>query len=64
MNCLVNVRKEPIFKPLIKPKQFQDKRREPKHIPNKKKETPKKNQDQIVHATPCLQYQLFIPANS
>lgn len=39
MNCLVNVRKEPIFKPLIKPKKIQDKRkREPIHIPNKKKE--------------------------
>lgn len=38
MNCLVNVRKEPIIKPLIKPKKFQDKRREPKHTPNKKKE--------------------------
>lgn len=40
MNCLINVRKEPIFKPLIKPKRFQDKKKGgPKHTPNKKKET-------------------------
>lgn len=40
MNCLMNVRKEPLFKPLIKPKRFQDKRKGgPKHTPNIKKET-------------------------